>query len=798
MDPFARSRDVPPQPSSITFAPPNLHANLPPDVPRYPPDPQPDFDRSDQNIPFVKGPKRKRLAKACDACHKSKRRCDGTGTLLDPFCALTVLIRIASSQAPCSNCYFASKKCTYTDASGKLVPAPRPFSSDRPEGSSDARSGPYPPYPDIVASRSPSFSATSVHVNDIAVSTTPSSDDDQTSDLRTKRLRTSLGYMSTPSATPPRSLAPPLVQHDRTLERDQALTRELVHLFFAYRQPQRMIIHQPSFLAALSHGTVPQHLLLAVCAVAAPLSSQPRLRTSPCRYAGEIFAQEAVSLMFDKNHKLVCEESLATAQALLLLQLYDRMGKSLWVGQHYQLALEIVTKIGIFDSDSTVLTPHPSPELIDACIELECARRVFWLIFISDCFGWMLYRRARLATDSQLNLRLPIDETSFEVSPLTAIPEFITKPSPSYNCENGRYPVNQLRELEARVGAWTNALPEHVRFTDDSLWVHVTQYDTASNMGAWCFFIMHVIHCSCMFALNLGRQRCRMDMPLDLTWARERLLKIIEALGSKGKLSIFLGIAIWPLFKYADEPPSQTLLNWSSEFEEIWGVRIQDLSQRQMGYRQQLRAQFTPMPPLPTARVHATGVSPGPTSPVSRAGSDVSPSLMVQQPYYASHGRMPQDGQFNPLSPSSYPEVRVQVGYDAREKEVRNVVNDVDIDPSLQAVSNTRLQATSQLPVSAPSPSQSLPSLKASGLLEWPRPGSTDAGVAPSAVQSSGNWQPPAQHIAPPRQPQRDPARSFSAQSSSDGSRPPAPSASSGMPVGLQWLAHESSVSRPS
>ena len=36
-----------------------------------------------------------------------------------------------------------------------------------------------------------------------------------------------------------------------------------------------------------------------------------------------------------------------------------------------------------------------------------------------------------------------------------------------------------------------------------------------------------------------GRQRCRVGMPLDLTWARERILKIIEALGSKAKLSIF-------------------------------------------------------------------------------------------------------------------------------------------------------------------------------------------------------------------------------------------------------------------
>lgn len=49
-----------------------------------------------------------------------------------------------------------------------------------------------------------------------------------------------------------------------------------------------------------------------------------------------MFAQEAVSLMFDKNHQLVCEHSLATAQALLLLQLHDRMGKSLWFGQYYR------------------------------------------------------------------------------------------------------------------------------------------------------------------------------------------------------------------------------------------------------------------------------------------------------------------------------------------------------------------------------------------------------------------------------------------------------------------------------
>jgi hypothetical protein len=212
-----------------------------------------------------------------------------------------------------------------------------------------------------------------------------------------------------------------------------------------------------------------------------------------------------------------------------------------------------------------------------------------------------------------------------------------------------------------------------------------------------------------------------------------------------------------------------------------------------MGYRQQLRAQLAPPPPMPppppTARVHTTGIPTGSVSPVSQSGCDAGPSLAVQPPNYVPHVRMPHDALFHSLTPASHPETRVQVGYDAHEEEVRN---DADIDPALQAVSNARLQATLQLPVSA-LPSLSLPSLKASGLLEWPRPDSTDAGVAPSSMQSS-NWQPPTHHFAPSRQAQRDSVRSFNAQSPPDGPRPPAPS--SGMPVGLQWLAHESSVPR--
>lgn len=36
-----------------------------------------------------------------------------------------------------------------------------------------------------------------------------------------------------------------------------------------------------------------------------------------------------------------------------------------------------------------------------------------------------------------------------------------------------------------------------------------------------------------------GRQRCRLDTSFDPTRAQERILKVIEALGRKAKLSIF-------------------------------------------------------------------------------------------------------------------------------------------------------------------------------------------------------------------------------------------------------------------
>lgn len=68
---------------------------------------------------------------------------------------------------------------------------------------------------------------------------------------------------------------------------------------------------------------MPAHLLHAVCTLAAVHSKQPRVRTSPPRLAGRPFAEAAVAEMFDAQGRLVVERNLATAQALVLLEMND-------------------------------------------------------------------------------------------------------------------------------------------------------------------------------------------------------------------------------------------------------------------------------------------------------------------------------------------------------------------------------------------------------------------------------------------------------------------------------------------
>ncbi|KAF8074981.1 hypothetical protein FPV67DRAFT_1475647 [Lyophyllum atratum] len=456
----------------------------------------------------------------------------------------------------CSSSFYASKTCTYTDASGQRL------DNDQRALQPSTSTNPLPPSRD--------------HQDDDTRK--PQSNHPPQNEIPRKRFRNELGN-AVPTEDISACLPLPIMDSSITggidrpapVDLDHSLTRELTNLFFTHCHPARVIIHKPTFAANLAHNRVPQYLLHAVCALAAPLSKQPRLRTTPSRFAGKRFAEEALSLMFDGAGRLVCERNLATAQALCLLQVHDLKIKDknmVWNSRYHDLALQL--------HEYPTLTPVPSPEFIQASIEREA-------------YG--------------MRLRLPVDETSFELGVHSTLPEYLYLPAVRmrYASEFGHLirvvtiyakVENALDELsdpdtssnaakalldaEQMMDSWATSLPEHLRFSEQSLQVQQSMFETSSNTGAWAWCCMHVIHASSALALNLARQRPQRVPKSEPSWALRTLDLIMEMLGDRVKHSILMGSALWPLIKYCQRDDAQ-IRTWCAEYEDAWGTRIRDL-----------------------------------------------------------------------------------------------------------------------------------------------------------------------------------------------------------------------------
>jgi len=530
-------------------------------------------DEDPEKSPASKGPKRKRLAKACDACHKSKRRCDGT--------------------APCSNCYFASKPCHYTDASGRPVAAPhtgKPDASKAPRGS---------------AARSKAYSED----DQPRASTSQDRPDGERRQARKRVKNDRPNILQTQETSSDSAPARDDGAQDRVapLVLDHALTRELTNLFFTHCHPVRAVIHKPSFSASLSHNRVPSHLLFAICALAAPLSRQPRIRsTAPPRLSGRPFAHEAVSQMFDGSGHLICDPNLFTAQALCLLMVHDLFAKDAGApanSRYRDLALQIVQALDIHTSEHPVSTPVTA-DFIQASIERECVRRIFWVIYILDLQVSLYTQRPVSLSDAQLRLRLPVDETSFELAVHSTLPEYLYLPPvrTHWVSELGHFirifslfaqteqilnrsdtNLNTLADLEKRGEEWVSNLPDNLRFSEQNLQVQQSMFETSSNTGAWCFCCMHVYYAGFTLALHSARNNMMsysMTSPAPMSqrpqWTVTRLDMIMQMLGDRAKNSMLMGAFIWIQIKYCNRDDVQ-IRTWSNDYEEMWGTRIPDL-----------------------------------------------------------------------------------------------------------------------------------------------------------------------------------------------------------------------------
>lgn len=127
--------------------------------------------------------------------------------------------------------------------------------------------------------------------------------------------------------------------------------------------------------------------------------------------------------------------------------------------------MQIIDSLGVHSPEHPTLTPVPSPEFIHKAVEHECVRRIFWLIYVIDVMNGLYYKKRGAGweraiagagmpglgrhlilrveegqgtgrfTQTELKLRLPVDETSFELSVHSTLPgkeSGLYKPRPFY------------------------------------------------------------------------------------------------------------------------------------------------------------------------------------------------------------------------------------------------------------------------------------------------------------------------------------------------------------------------------
>ncbi|TFY68498.1 hypothetical protein EVJ58_g964 [Rhodofomes roseus] len=407
---------------------------------------------------------------------------------------------------------------------------------------------------------------------------------------------------------------------------DPDTTHELVNLFFAHCNPHRLILHKPSFSAALSHNRVPEYLVLALCAVAAPLSKSIAAQASIARVAGVPFYQDAVRIMFDNAGRLLSEPTLETAQALCLMEMHEIAASHSWTKHNKyfvpdvtsddrrpraaDLALKVLEEsLEVEKSDDQV---RGRTDDLDFCIERECTRRCFWLI---QCMSWIsgiyIYKPVRpRSVDMTKKVRLPIDETTFDLAAHwnSATVEYlhVQAPTTRYASQFGHvlrilsiYQTVQnvivqnegparaqaLRECRQMLDNWLASLPQHLKFSEDNVQKQIDMFETSSNTA---------------FLEGEGR----LGEPIE--WVRDQLGTIFNATGTRAKNTILSACVIWSYSRYYPDDPKIRV--WDTDFEKVWGFRVLVVADqwRQVQERDRAQANASPNASPP----HVAGVSP--------------------------------------------------------------------------------------------------------------------------------------------------------------------------------------------
>ncbi|ODN97268.1 hypothetical protein L198_03831 [Cryptococcus wingfieldii CBS 7118] len=511
----------------------------------------------------TKGRKRKRLAKACSACHKNKRRCDGF--------------------APCSNCEFSNRPCQYVNAQGEPIPPPRTRDS----------SASVPLKKD--GSKSGSNETSSISLGHERKASGESSHSQQ--------------GMGDPEYEMRRK---PSVGPLQIVEMDISLSAELVDIFFKRCLPLPIILHLPTFNYRLYLNQVSPVLLDVIYAFAARLCENPIfLQTlSPNHlphHRGELFAlrahRNAESLIHQR--KKFSEEARRAdrgswqetelAQTAYLLSVYFTCTRQAKLGLFYlEAGIDILRP-----SPVPYIQPpaaHPGSNPVEFTTHMETRNRTFWALVLHDLCASTNGRPRKLTEADLGTIPLPGSETQWArwggsgpngrepgrrdglvpgtgswsdeegsvgevghvIRILSILADIMALATDSSSGESKQ--VFALR-LEGALKNWAMSLPRHMHFNESNL-THAlgklaSQVPEAKTSG-WMYAYMHAAAECGMFYLQAAVAPASDSVVTARrqSQAIENLIVIMDTIGLAGREG---SCFVFPLF---------VISNWQDHLEK--------------------------------------------------------------------------------------------------------------------------------------------------------------------------------------------------------------------------------------
>ncbi|WVQ74396.1 hypothetical protein IAR50_003997 [Cryptococcus sp. DSM 104548] len=615
----------------------------------------------------TKGRKRKRLAKACSACHKNKRRCDGF--------------------APCSNCEFSNRPCQYVNAQGEPIPPPRTRDSSASAPLKKGKTG-----------------------SNEASSVSPGHE-------RRASGESSQSKLDGSGEPEHEMLRKPSIGPLQIVEMDASLSAELIDIFFKRCLPLPFILHLPTFNYRLYLNQVSPVLLDVIYAFAARLCESPVfLQTLPPNHLphhrGEMFAlrahRNAESLI--QQRKKASEDARRAdrgswqetelAQTAYLLSVYFTCTRQAKLGLYYlEAGIDILRPSPVPYIQPPVA--HPGSNPIEFTTHTETRNRTFWALVLHDLCASTNGRPRRLTEADLGTIPLPGGETHWArwggsgsngrepgrrdglvpgtgtwddedgavgevghviriLSVLADIMALATDPSPGDSKQ-----VFALR-LEGALKTWAMGLPQHMHFNEPNLTHAVgklaSQVPEAKTSG-WMFAYMHAAAECGMFYL----QAAVAPVSDGIVTARrqsqaiENLIVIMDTIGLAGREGSCFVFPLFVISNWQDHLEKSELLIrdvkhhlteerlnlwWAEKFRE-WGIDQHEVLQR--GF---YALPFPSTAPSPSFRMSQMPLMEPPsslglyqTSPRGRASVDsasaTSPSsVALATPNFATNPRL--------------------------------------------------------------------------------------------------------------------------------------------------------------